>query len=81
MASPVDGAHVGGPRRGAGRVAAPVQGRMTTARRIGVIGAGAGGIGAAIKLRAAGFDDVVVLEQAGGVGGTWRHNRYPGSVV
>jgi cation diffusion facilitator CzcD-associated flavoprotein CzcO len=48
------------------------------ARRIGIIGAGAGGIGAAVKLRAAGFDDFVILEKADGVGGTWRYNRYPG---
>ncbi|HEY7107781.1 MAG TPA: NAD(P)/FAD-dependent oxidoreductase [Acidimicrobiia bacterium] len=51
---------------------------MITARRIGIIGAGAGGIGAAVKLRAAGFDDVLVLEKAAGIGGTWWHNRYPG---
>jgi cation diffusion facilitator CzcD-associated flavoprotein CzcO len=51
---------------------------MTSARRIGVIGAGAGGIGIAVKLRAAGFDDFVILEQADRVGGTWWHNRYPG---
>jgi cation diffusion facilitator CzcD-associated flavoprotein CzcO len=47
-------------------------------RRIGIVGAGAGGIAAAVKLRAAGFDDFVILEQADGVGGTWWHNRYPG---
>jgi cation diffusion facilitator CzcD-associated flavoprotein CzcO len=47
-------------------------------RRIGIIGAGAGGICAAVKLRAAGFADFVILEQADGIGGTWRHNCYPG---
>jgi len=47
-------------------------------RRIGIIGAGPGGICAALKLRAAGFDDFVILERADGIGGTWRHNRYPG---
>jgi cation diffusion facilitator CzcD-associated flavoprotein CzcO len=52
--------------------------RATTAPRIGIIGAGAGGIAAAVKLRAAGFDDFAILEQASGVGGTWWHNRYPG---
>jgi cation diffusion facilitator CzcD-associated flavoprotein CzcO len=51
---------------------------VTSRRRIGVIGAGPGGICAAVKLRAAGFDDFVLLEQASGVGGTWWHNRYPG---
>jgi cation diffusion facilitator CzcD-associated flavoprotein CzcO len=47
-------------------------------RRIGIIGAGAGGIGAAIQLLRAGYDDLTILEKAGGVGGTWWHNRYPG---
>ena len=46
--------------------------------RIGVIGAGAGGISSAYRLREAGYDDFVVLEKASGVGGTWFHNRYPG---
>jgi cation diffusion facilitator CzcD-associated flavoprotein CzcO len=49
-----------------------------TGRRIGIIGAGAGGIGAAVKLVDAGFDGITILEQAAGVGGTWWHNRYPG---
>jgi cyclohexanone monooxygenase len=43
-----------------------------------VIGAGFAGIGAAIKLREAGFTDYAVLEKAGNVGGTWRDNTYPG---
>ncbi|MBP2320176.1 cation diffusion facilitator CzcD-associated flavoprotein CzcO [Kibdelosporangium banguiense] len=43
-----------------------------------VIGAGASGIGAAIKLRQAGIDDFVVLEKAAELGGTWRDNTYPG---
>ena len=43
-----------------------------------VIGAGMAGILAAIRLREAGHDDVVVLEKADRLGGTWRDNRYPG---
>src|SRR5664279_2088865 len=43
-----------------------------------VVGAGASGIGAAIRLRQAGIDDVVVLEKAPELGGTWRDNTYPG---
>lgn len=43
-----------------------------------VIGAGFGGIGAAIKLTQAGVD-VTVLERAGSPGGVWRDNDYPGS--
>jgi cation diffusion facilitator CzcD-associated flavoprotein CzcO len=46
--------------------------------RVAIIGAGFGGIGAAIALRKAGHTDVVVLERATAVGGTWRDNSYPG---
>ncbi|WP_222598502.1 flavin-containing monooxygenase [Lentzea tibetensis] len=42
-----------------------------------VIGAGPSGIGAAIRLRAQGFD-VEVLEKSPELGGTWRDNTYPG---
>ncbi len=44
-----------------------------------IVGAGFGGIGMAIRLRRAGVRDVVVLEKAGGLGGTWRDNVYPGA--
>jgi cation diffusion facilitator CzcD-associated flavoprotein CzcO len=43
-----------------------------------VIGAGFAGIGAAIKLEEAGFDDFAVLEKSDRLGGTWRDNTYPG---
>ncbi|WP_420638838.1 flavin-containing monooxygenase [Candidatus Poriferisocius sp.] len=46
--------------------------------RIAIIGAGPGGLCAAIRLRQSGFEDFVVLEKGAGVGGTWYHNRYPG---
>ena len=46
--------------------------------RIGIIGAGPGGICAGIRLKQAGYEDFVILEQAPGVGGTWWHNSYPG---
>lgn len=45
---------------------------------VAVIGAGLGGLCAAIKLKQAGFEDVVILEKAAAVGGTWRDNSYPG---
>ncbi|MEV0292188.1 NAD(P)/FAD-dependent oxidoreductase [Nocardia sp. NPDC050710] len=45
---------------------------------IAVIGAGIAGIGLAVKLREAGFEDFVVLERAEDLGGTWRANTYPG---
>lgn len=51
---------------------------MTEHRHIAIIGAGFGGIGLVIKLREAGFDDILVLERAGDVGGTWQQNNYPG---
>ena len=55
--------------------------RSGSGRRIAIIGAGPGGLCAAIELRRAGFDDVVILERSHGVGGTWYHNRYPGAAV
>lgn len=45
---------------------------------IGIIGAGFGGLGAAIRLQAEGYTDFVLLEGASEVGGTWRENIYPG---
>jgi 4-hydroxyacetophenone monooxygenase len=45
-----------------------------------VIGAGASGIAAAVKLEDAGLPYTVV-EQADRVGGTWLENRYPGAGV
>jgi cation diffusion facilitator CzcD-associated flavoprotein CzcO len=44
-----------------------------------IVGAGFGGIAAAIELRRHGFDDVVILERAPELGGTWFHNGYPGA--
>jgi len=46
--------------------------------RIAIIGAGPGGLCMAIKLKQAGFHDLVILEKGEGVGGTWLHNTYPG---
>jgi cation diffusion facilitator CzcD-associated flavoprotein CzcO len=43
-----------------------------------VVGAGASGIGAAIRLRQAGVTDFAVLEKSETLGGTWRDNTYPG---
>ncbi len=49
--------------------------------QVAIIGAGLGGIGAAIELGRAGIDDFVVLERASDIGGTWRDNIYPGIAV
>lgn len=46
--------------------------------RVAVIGAGFGGLGAAVRLRREGITDFVVLERADALGGTWRDNSYPG---
>ncbi len=47
--------------------------------RIIIVGAGFGGIAAAIELRRHGFDDITILEAAPELGGTWFYNTYPGS--
>ncbi|MEU4241875.1 NAD(P)/FAD-dependent oxidoreductase [Actinoplanes sp. NPDC026619] len=46
--------------------------------RVVIIGAGFGGIAAAVELLKRGLDNVVLLEKAGQVGGVWRDNSYPG---
>lgn len=46
---------------------------------VAVIGAGFGGIGMAAMLGRAGIPDVVLLERAADLGGTWRDNSYPGA--
>jgi cation diffusion facilitator CzcD-associated flavoprotein CzcO len=45
---------------------------------IAIVGAGFSGLGLAMALKRAGFDDFVILERAGDLGGTWRDNTYPG---
>jgi cation diffusion facilitator CzcD-associated flavoprotein CzcO len=44
-----------------------------------IIGAGFGGIGAAIELQNHGFRELTVLDRSPEIGGTWFHNTYPGS--
>lgn len=58
-------------------IPAPGAGSVRDVRAV-VVGAGFSGIGAAVRLREAGFDDVLVLEQNPQPGGTWRENTYPG---
>src|SRR5579859_2141842 len=48
------------------------------ANRVVIIGAGFGGVGAAIELRRHGFSDITILERASELGGTWHYNTYPG---
>jgi cation diffusion facilitator CzcD-associated flavoprotein CzcO len=54
---------------------------LTPHTHIAIVGTGFGGIAAAIRLSQAGFDDFVLLERAGDVGGVWRDNTYPGAAV
>ena len=46
--------------------------------RIAIIGAGLGGIAAAIKLQEAGYQNVQVFDKNDRIGGTWAENTYPG---
>lgn len=43
-----------------------------------VIGAGMAGVLAGANLAKAGLEDIRLIDQAGGIGGTWYWNRYPG---
>jgi cyclohexanone monooxygenase len=47
--------------------------------QVAILGAGAGGLGLAIRLKRARQHDFVVFEASDGVGGTWRTNSYPGA--
>lgn len=46
---------------------------------VAIIGAGLGGIAAAVHLKRAGISDFTVFEKSGGPGGTWWDNTYPGA--
>ncbi|EKP43985.1 flavin-containing monooxygenase [Acinetobacter baumannii] len=47
--------------------------------RIAIIGTGFGGLGLAIRLKQAGFEQFTLFEKAADVGGVWRDNTYPGA--
>lgn len=51
---------------------------MNADHQIAIIGAGFSGIVAALRLKASGRNDFIILEQASEIGGTWRDNTYPG---
>ncbi len=44
-----------------------------------IVGAGFGGIAAAIELRRHGITEITILEKAPDLGGTWFYNSYPGA--
>ena len=45
---------------------------------VAIIGAGMAGVVAGAHLRKAGLDRIRMIDNAGGIGGTWYWNRYPG---
>ncbi len=51
---------------------------MKTDYQVGIIGAGFGGLVAALKLKNAGKNNFIIFERAAEIGGTWRDNTYPG---
>ncbi|HEX3900868.1 MAG TPA: NAD(P)/FAD-dependent oxidoreductase [Mycobacteriales bacterium] len=46
-----------------------------------IVGAGFGGMGAAIELKRQGYDDILILDREDDLGGTWHVNHYPGLAV
>ncbi len=46
---------------------------------VAIIGAGLGGIAAAVNLKRAGITSFTIFEQSAGPGGTWWDNTYPGA--
>lgn len=50
-------------------------------RSVAIVGAGLGGIAAAVALKKQGFDRFVIYEKASGPGGVWWANTYPGCEV
>ena len=58
----------------------PVQEREPVSEEVevAIIGAGMAGVVAGAKLRDAGVSRICMLDEAGGIGGTWYWNRYPG---
>lgn len=52
---------------------------MSRGTSVAIIGAGFGGLAAAIELRRAGISDLTIFERAPQVGGVWQANTYPGA--
>ncbi|MFG1935064.1 flavin-containing monooxygenase [Mycobacterium sp. NPDC048908] len=46
-----------------------------------IVGAGFGGIGAAIQLKRLGYDNILIVDREDDLGGTWHVNHYPGLSV
>src|SRR6266581_2085242 len=59
--------------------ASPQQTSSQASLDVLIVGAGFGGIAAAIELGRHGINDVRILEKAPELGGTWFYNSYPGA--
>ncbi|ORV83226.1 flavin-containing monooxygenase [Mycolicibacterium iranicum] len=46
-----------------------------------VVGAGFGGMGAAIQLKKMGYENILIVDREDDLGGTWHVNHYPGLAV
>jgi Predicted flavoprotein involved in K+ transport len=46
-----------------------------------IVGAGFGGVGAAVQLKRLGYDNILIVDREDDLGGTWHVNRYPGLAV
>jgi cation diffusion facilitator CzcD-associated flavoprotein CzcO len=46
-----------------------------------IVGAGFGGIGAAVQLKRLGYENIAILDRDSDLGGTWHVNTYPGLAV
>jgi cation diffusion facilitator CzcD-associated flavoprotein CzcO len=57
----------------------PAAHRRPRSIRVGIVGAGFGGIGMGVRLKQAGFYDFTIFERGESVGGVWRANTYPGA--
>ncbi len=67
-------------RPGGGDVSVVMLGRVQHFDAV-IVGAGFGGIGAAIQLNRMGYRNVAILDREDDLGGTWHVNRYPGLTV
>jgi cation diffusion facilitator CzcD-associated flavoprotein CzcO len=61
------------------QLAAPPSASQRRSLEVLIVGAGFGGIAAAIELRRHGIERITILERAPRLGGTWFYNSYPGS--
>jgi cation diffusion facilitator CzcD-associated flavoprotein CzcO len=53
----------------------------TPDHQVVIVGAGFGGMGAAIEFKRLGVDDLLIIEREDDLGGTWHVNHYPGLAV